>query len=216
MFNKAIHWGYLTQNPLHDVQDFKEPPGRVRYLTDVEVEILLNSCYGHIKSIVIVALNTGMRKGEILNLEWRDVDLRNRLIIIRNTKNNESRTIPINEILYETLTLLGHTTDEQYVFANRNGNPFGDVRTSFRNALKRAGIEDFRFHDLRHTFASKLVMRGVNIRTVQTLLGHKDIAMTMKYSHLSDAHLKEAVKKLEVGTNLAQEASTKRRGLAKH
>ena len=215
MFSKAIHWGYLTRNPLRDVKDFKEPPGRVRYLTDVEIEILLNSCYGHIKDIVIVALHTGMRKGEILNLKWQDVDLRNRLIIIRNTKNNESRTIPINEPLYETLKMLGPTTNEQYVFADRDGRPFGDVRTSFRNALKRAGIKEFRFHDLRHTFASKLVMRGVDIRTVQTLLGHKDITMTMRYSHLSDAHLKEAVKKLEVGTNLAQETSTKTRGLAK-
>jgi integrase len=215
MFNKAIHWGYLTQNPLCTVRDFKEPPGRVRYLTDVEIEILLNSCYGHIKDIVTVALHTGMRKSEILNLKWQDIDLRNRLIIIRNTKNNESRTIPMNETLCDMLQMLSPTNEQQYVFANREGKPFGDVRTSFRNALKRAGIKDFRFHDLRHTFASKLVMRGVDIRTVQTLLGHKDIAMTMRYSHLSDAHLKEAVKKLEVGTNLAQETSTKTRGLAK-
>jgi integrase len=215
MFNKAVHWGYLTRNPLRDVQDFKEPPGRVRYLTDVEIEILLNSCFGHIKNIVTVALNTGMRKGEILNLRWQDVDLRNRLIIIRNAKNNESRTIPINETLHDMFRMLIPTTDGEYIFANKEGKPFGDVRTSFRNALRRAGIKDFRFHDLRHTFASKLVMRGVDIRTVQTLLGHKDIAMTMRYSHLSDSHLKEAVKKLEVGTKLAQETSTRMRGLAK-
>lgn len=216
MLNKAVHWGYLSQNPLRDVKDFKEPPARVRYLTDVEIEILLNCCYGHIKSIVIVALTTGMRKGEILNLKWQDIDLRNRVITIRDTKNNESRTIHMNETLYEMLRSLGPEIGEQYVFVKEDGKPFGDIRTGFRAALRRAGIKNFRFHDLRHTFASKLVMNGVDIRTVQTLLGHKDITMTMRYSHLSNAHLREAVQKLEVGTNLAQEASAKTKGLAKH
>lgn len=93
---------------------------------------------------------------------------------------------------------------------------YSDIKSPFKGALKRAGIENFRFHDLRHTFASKLVMAGVDIRAVQELMGHKSITMTMKYSHLSDAHLREAVKRLEVGTDLAQEPLRKTGVPAKH
>jgi len=199
MFNKAIQWGYLTKNPFVNVRKFKEPPGRLRYLTDVEIQILLNCCNGHTKDTVRMALNTGMRKGEILNLKWADVDMHNRVITVRESKNNETRNIPINDTLYTMLKEISTHKRGYYVFANDNGKPYGDIRTGFRKALKRAGIADFRFHDLRHTFASKLVMNGVDIRTVQTLMGHKDISMTMRYSHLSSAHLKEAVKKLESG-----------------
>ena len=96
--------------------------------------------------------------------------------------------------------------NNQYVFvSDRTGKPYTDVKTSFKTALKHAGIEDFRFHDLRHTFASRLVMAGENIRTVQELLGHKDIKMTMRYSHLSTAHKQKAVRKLDVCTETKQE-----------
>jgi len=205
MQNKAVEWGLLDFNRLRIVRRFKEPPGRLRYLTDSEIGKLLKSCANHIKSIVMVALNTGMRKGEILNLRWSNIDMKNRIIMIRKTKNNEMRMIPINNTLYYELKTIGAQSNGQYVFTNQNGKPYGDVKTGFNAALRRAGIKDFRFHDLRHTFASRLVMAGVDIRTVQELMGHKDIKMTMRYSHLSDAHLKEAIKKLENGTKLAQE-----------
>ncbi len=106
--------------------------------------------------------------------------------------------------------------DTQYVFSHEDGSPYSDIRSTFKGALKRAGIENFRFHDLRHTFASKLVMAGVDIRAVQELMGHKSITMIMKYSHLSDAHLREAVKRLEVGTDLAQEPLQKTGVPARH
>jgi integrase len=204
MFNKAVAWDNLSSNPLQKVAKFKEPPGRVRYLSDEEMKKLLDCCNGHVKSIVIMALNTGMRRGEILNLKWGDVDMKNRVIIVWQTKNNEMRQIPINETLYDELRMIGKQLNEQYVFCNDNGKPFLDVKTGFKAALKRANVRNFRFHDLRHTFASRLVIAGVDIRTVQVLLGHKDIKMTMRYSHLSDAHLKEAVRKLENGTNPSQ------------
>lgn len=200
MFNKAVEWGYLGSNKLKAVKRFKEPPARVRYFNDEENENLLRCCNEQLKSIVITALNTGMRKGEILGLQWTDVDMKNRIITLRNTKNNEARTIPINDILYKELKSIGPEGDGQYVFSHENGDRYDDIKTAFKGALKRAEIKNFRFHDLRHTFASRLVMAGVDIRTVQQLMGHKDIKMTMKYSHLSDAHMKEAVKRLEYST----------------
>ena len=155
-----------------------------------------------------MALNTGMRKSEILDLRWENIDLDNRAITIRKSKNNEIRIIPINELLYGVLKKLYNHKTSEYVFT-RFGNPVRDVRTAFNNALKLASIEDFRFHDLRHTFASHLVMNGAHLRTVQQLMGHKDIKMTMRYSHLSKDFVQEAVENLgakfqQYGTNMAQ------------
>jgi len=205
MLGKAVKWGHLSTSPSNGVAKFKEPPGRVRYLSDDEIERLLRYCAEHIRPIVVMALNTGMRRGEILNLKWQDVDLRNRVIKIRKTKNNETRIVPINDTLYNELMAIEPGIGNRHVFIDNDGNPLGNIKKGFYGAMRRASITDFRFHDLRHTFASRLVLAGVDIRTVQELLGHKDIRMTVRYSHLSDMHLKEAVKKLEVGTNLAPE-----------
>lgn len=114
-----------------------------------------------------------------------------------NEKNNESRIIPINQTLHLEFLALFEKREGEYVFPGRNGQPPKDIRTGFSTALKKVGIEDFRFHDLRHTFGSHLVMQGVNLRTVQQLMGHKDIKMTMRYSHLSPEHVQEAVEKLD-------------------
>jgi integrase len=217
MFNKAVQWGYLVTNPLRMVNKYKEPPGRVRYLSELEIRRLLQHCTEHIKPIIIMALHTGMRKGEILSLKWSDIDMHNRTITIRKTKNNEVRILPINNALYRILKVMWQQLDNQYVFSNTEGKPYSDIKVGFRAALRRAGIKDFRFHDLRHTFASRLVMAGVDIRTVQVLLGHKDIRVTMRYSHLSDQNLRRAVDKIgfseysgsEDRTNTAQLASGK-------
>ncbi len=200
MFNKAVEWGYLKGNHLRIVRNFREPPGRLRYLTNTEIERLVNACACHLRPIVIMALNTGCRRGEILNLTWADVDLENRFITIRKSKNNEIRTIPINDTLYEMLMMLPRDGGSETVFTSADGKPYTDIKRSFTTALKKAEIKDFRFHDLRHTFASQLAMVGVDIRTIQELMGHKDIRMTLRYSHLSDAHLRDAVKKLVNGT----------------
>lgn len=205
MLGKAVKWGYLSANPADGVAKFKEPPGRVRYLNEDEIERLLECCSGHIRPVVVMALNTGMRRGEILGLKWQDVDLPNRVSKVIRTKNNEMRMIPINGTLYNELAALEPGIGNCHVFVDQDGNPLGNIRTAFCGALRRAGIKSFRFHDLRHTFASRLVQAHVDITTVQKLLGHKDIRMTLRYSHLSDTHLKEAVKKLEVGTKMAPE-----------
>lgn len=197
MYTKAFEWGYVKTNPAKVVKLLKEPPGRLRYLKPDEVETLLKTCAGHIRPIVVTALNTGMRKSEILRLRWPEVDLKNRKIMVVNAKNNEVRVIPINQTLYQELSVLPRKPEGEYVFSNQQGRPIGDIKKGFSSALKRAGIADFHFHDLRHTFGSQMVMQGVDIRTVQQLMGHKEIKMTMRYSHLSPEHVQEAIERLD-------------------
>jgi integrase len=197
MCTKAVEWGYLKANPLKSVKFLKEPPGRLRYLTREEMNALIAACSHHLKPIVITALHTGMRKSEILGLRWQDVNFAARMITIRQTKNNEPKVIPMNQTLYAELQSLPRHLHSDYVFCNEVGERYDEVKRSFHTACRRAGIKDFRFHDLRHTFASHLVMRGVPLRTVQELLGHKTGQMTLRYTHLSTPHLQEAVTILE-------------------
>lgn len=201
MYNKAIEWGYVGRNPMRGVRLLKEPPERLRFLSPEEVEVLLEQCSVYLRPIVVTALHTGMRKSEILGLKWSQVDLRECTITIEKTKTNERRVIPINDVLLEEVRKIPRRLRSDFVFCNKNGEPYGDVSKGFKAAVRRAGVENFRFHDLRHTFASHLVMCGVDLRTVQELLGHRTMKMTVRYSHLSKAHLQEAVNRL--GTNLA-------------
>ncbi|HEX9867760.1 MAG TPA: site-specific integrase, partial [Candidatus Tectomicrobia bacterium] len=113
-------------------------------------------------------------------------------------KNGESRSVPMNRVLTATLKAVKLKGAEgERVFCNRQGTPYRSFRTAFERAVRKAGIQDFTFHDLRHTFASRLVMAGVDLPTVKELLGHKDITMTLRYAHLSNDHKQAAVKKLE-------------------
>jgi len=198
MFTKAIEWRYVKVNPAKAVRRLKEPPGRLRYLSLDEIQALLKACSDHIRPIVVTALNTGMRRSELFNLRWSDIDFKNRKITVVNSKNNESRIIPINQTLHEELSNLYQRAQGEYVFTRKDGRPLKDVKKGFSSALKKAGIKNFRFHDLRHTFASHLVMQGVDLRTVQQIMGHKDIKMTMRYSHLSPDYVQKAVEKLDI------------------
>jgi site-specific recombinase XerD len=204
MCNKAVEWGYGKKNPVNGVKLLKEPPGRIRFLEAAEIDKLLQAvdglkrgCGRYLRPVVVLALNTGLRKNEILQLKWKDIDLKEKKITVKRTKNNEIRTVPINDTLYQELVKVTRHPEGEYIFCDKSGIPYGNVRKSFESALEVAKIEDFHFHDLRHTFASHLVMKGCDLRTVQQLMGHKDIKMTMRYSHLSKAHLQEAVSKLD-------------------
>lgn len=197
MYSKAIEWGYLKANPAKGVKRLKEPPGRLRYLRPEEVDALLKCCSENLRPLVITALNTGMRRGELLNLKWPQVDLENRKITVVDAKNNESRVIPMNQTLHRELLDLSRKVKGEYVFYSRYGRPFKEIKEGFTGGLKKAKIDDFRFHDLRHTFGSHLVMQGVNLRTVQQVMGHKDIKMTMRYSHLSPEYVQEAMERLD-------------------
>jgi integrase len=175
------------------VKFFKENNKRVRYLEKEEIPRLINNCCEYLKGIVIIAVNTGMRRGEIFNIKWQDIDLNNGIIYIRNSKSGEKREIPINEAVKRAFINIRKHPDSSYVFYKLGGNPRRDIRKTFLQALKKSGIVGFRFHDLRHTFASQLVMSGVDLNTVRELLGHKTIQMTLRYSHLSCDHKKRAV-----------------------
>ncbi|MHC4277820.1 MAG: tyrosine-type recombinase/integrase [Planctomycetota bacterium] len=200
MLGKAVDWGMVGEDALKTirrVKPLKTPPGRLRYLSQEDCQALIEACSIHLKPIVMTALNTGMRRGEILGLRWEQVDLKHGFILLDITKNGERREIPINATLRATIEAIPHGLESKYVFFDRNGNPFKDVKKSFHTALKRAGIRDFRFHDLRHTFASHLVMAGEHIVTVQELLGHKTLTMTLRYAHLAPDHKVKAVMSLD-------------------
>jgi len=210
-FNKALReWGWVKDNPVTRIPMEKEPPGRVRYLTDEEFEKLLKACPEWLRPIVLTARHTGLRKGNILSMKWHQVDLSRRVITIERTKNGERLGIPINETLLELLKRLSKVRyiGSEHVFYHPpakkknakgtfNGRRYYEVKASFQNALKEAGIEDFRFHDLRHCFASALVQRGVDLYGVQRLLGHKSHEMTQRYAHLAPENLRKAVLKLD-------------------
>ena len=172
---------------------FKENNQRLRFLTEVEIDSLLTACTPHLRPIVETALHSGMRRGELLSLKWEQI--RNGFIYLTETKSGKARQIPINDRLAEVFREVrrGNQLKSPYVFCDSQGRRFYEVKRSFVSACRRAGLEDFRFHDLRHTFASRLVMKGASLKAVQELLGHADMKMTMRYAHLSQEHLRDSV-----------------------
>jgi integrase len=193
LLNKAVSWGRVQENVARHVKFFKEPKGRLRFLEGEEIVKLLSNCNKRLKPIVVLALNTGMRRGEILGLKWQDVDLRRNIITLLDTKNGEKRDVHINEQVKTALIRIERHPESPYIFCNAGGKPYYDIRKSFFTALQKSGIKNFHFHDLRHTFASQLVMSSVDINTVRELLGHKDIRMTLRYSHLAPSYKKRAI-----------------------
>lgn len=160
--------------------------------------LTISPCDKHLKPIVITALNTGMRRGEILSLTWDRVDLKHGFILLDITKNGERREIPINGTLLATFKGLTRRLDIPHVFYDsKTGKPYQDVKKSFHSACKTAKIKDFHFHDLRHSFASQLVMAGIDLTTVKELLGHKTLTMTLRYAHLAPGHKVKAVDVLD-------------------
>ena len=192
--NLAVEWDYLEVSPAARVAKLKEPPGRVRYLNRAEADALLAACTPELYPVVATALHTGLRFGEILALEWGDVDLKRRQLRVVDSKNNDTRVVPINEILYNVLSSM--RGQDGKIFKSRRGEPYRSVRTSFEKALKEAGIKNFTFHDLRRTFASWLAMEGVPMSTIGKLLGHKTPHMTMRYAHLAPEYLADVVELL--------------------
>jgi len=192
MFNLAIEWGLTGSNPVRGVKFFRVNNEPMRILTEEEFSKLYDYSADHLRPILLCAISTGMRKSEILNLKWQDVDFHSDAITVRDSKNFDFRVIPINETLKSVLNELHDMPSNDFVF-NYKGQPVKEVKRSFETALKKSGITKYRFHDLRHTFATRLVMNGVDLVTVQELLGHKSIIMTKRYSHPTPEHKKKAV-----------------------
>ncbi len=198
IFNKAISWDYFVNvNPLKKVKFFKVDNTRYRYLNEAEIEKLLSACNVRLKPFVLIALHTGMRRGEISSLEWREINFEQGHITIDRTKSKSKRTriVPINDVVKKELMAIAKHPTSPYVFHNEEGCP-SNFREAFDGALERAEIKDFRFHDLRHTFASHLAMLGISLHTIADLLGHSSTIVTKRYSHLSPDHKSSVVEKL--------------------
>lgn len=189
IFNKAIGWGYLDESPMKDFKFFSEKDNFLeRVLSPEEEKRLLKNCAsGAVRDFIVFGLNTGMRKSEILSLEWKNVSLEQRVILVTMTKSGRNREIPINDALYSLLVRLHSTNGNGRMF------PYENVYWSFKKAARLAGIPEVRLHDLRHTFATRLIESGVDIITVRDLLGHSQSAVTERYTHPNESLKRVAV-----------------------
>lgn len=207
MFNVAIReWDWLRDNPVSRLSfSIGNKNARDRWLTGEEEQALLKFATNPwwLRPLLITALHTGMRKGEILNLKWSDVDFKRRCLTVQKSKNGTKRTIPMSNTLFKTLEEIKVRDITGRVF------PISDrsLRAAFGKVIEKSGIEDFRFHDLRHTFATRLVQNGVDLYKVKELLGHKTIAMTMRYAHHYPESLRSSVEVLDACYNSATMAA---------
>jgi integrase len=185
MFNLAIDWDlYLSSNPLRKVKFFQEVNTGFRVLGLEEESRLLANATPAIQDIVLYALNTGSRIGEIFSLRWQDVNLERNLITVFAPKTQKTRLIPINPDVRRILEFWALGRKNEFVFYNqKTGTPFVDLSAGLELACKKAGISGVTWHTLRHTFASRLLERGVDIMTVKELLGHSTVTVTMRYTH---------------------------------
>jgi integrase len=187
-------WHWMTENPFLQVKKLAEPTGRTRFLSDSEREALLKACREsqspELLPVVLIALITGARWGEILNLKWGDVDFERGLLILRDTKNKDTRSVPVTgealELLRQRSRVRSIGTD--LVFPSARGDAPISLHKSFDRAVQRAGLANFRFHDLRHTAASYLAMSGATLSEIAAVLGHRTLQMVKRYSHLTNQH----------------------------
>jgi integrase len=202
----AYAWLEIASKP-PEIPWPKCPPPQTDYLTPDECEILLSHAGGVVREMILMALRTGMRQGELKGLQWSSVDWENRVVIVKHSycdreknigspKNNRIRSIPLDADLYEVLYRARKLTG--YVFTNAKGGPLNHSWLSYHlyNLCTRAGLRRIRWHTLRHTFASHLAMKGVPLNTVQALLGHSTILMTMRYAHVAPSTMRAAIELL--------------------
>ena len=211
MFNLAIDWDlYLGSNPVRKVKFFQEINMGFRTLSGEEERKLLANATPYIQDIIAFDLNTGLRIGEILSLRWENVDMERNLLSIFALKTHKTRTVPINSDARRVLEVWAMGRKNEFVFYNHEtGKPFVDLDAGLALACRKAGIEGVTWHKLRHTFASRLVNRGVDIVTVQQLLGHSTVVTTMRYTHTNLDSKRNAVAKLEGnGDNLVTPCTT--------
>jgi len=198
VFNLAIHWDLLQSNPVKKVEFFKKVNHRDKAFNAEQQARLLSQCQGLLHDVVLVAMRTGMRLGEVLSLKKADIDFKENFIYLLETKNGKPRAVPMMDQVKEVLVRLAiGKTDADRIFVNRNGQPLKSVRTVFEAAMARAGLKDFRFHDLRHTYASDFLLSGGDIYVLARALGHSTVSMTERYGHLTKGHMLAQVRHLE-------------------
>ena len=201
-FNLALkEWDWVKENPCCRVKMERENNERERVLGYDEEERLLEACPQWLSEIIIFALDTGAREGEILTLNVKSIDPFRRVATILQSKTGQYKTIPLTSRVFEILKnkIKVRNLHHDLVFPSENGTKItaSNLGRAFRKALKKVGIEDFKFHDLRHSYASRLVQSGIDPYTIQRLLGHKDPKMVQRYAHHSVESLRIAVEALE-------------------
>lgn len=209
IFREARKRGYVHENPCRGITLPRVNNKLTRCLTDEQERRLLAASSDCFRPLVQAALYTGMRLGELLDLRWGDVDFETRIVTVVHGKGEKMRHIPMVPELVSVLENLPRAISEKgepspYVFNNPDtATRWIDIKKQWGRALRLSGIREFRFHDLRHTFASRLAQRGVSLKAIQDLLGHADLKMTMRYAHLAQNDLREAVAVLSSPTNKA-------------
>lgn len=210
ILTRSVESGLIRANPVHAKLFFAENDKAMRVLERGEVRRLIAACKGHIRDIVIFALHTGMRKGEILSMKWAYVKMEDGLICFGgNTKNGRKRVIPMSPTIRLMMReLRKRRGDSEYVFTYRHGGRMFDVKTGFKSAVRRAGLGHVRFHDLRHTCACHLLDKGVNIVDIKEWLGHSDLHMTMRYLSARPNKLRSAAAAIDYEGNEAARFTT--------
>ena len=194
-------YGWLAENPLHLVRKPLAPPGRVRCLSDAERLRLLDACQQSVQPalypLVVLALSTGARRGELSRLRWRDVEFQQGCVRFMQTKNGQPRVVPLGAVALAVLQAWcpAHAEHGAWVFPGTGCLPLHWAE-AWRTARRRAALQDFRFHDLRHTAASYLAMSGASLREIAEVLGHKSIAQTYRYTHLTLPHTRGVVERM--------------------
>ncbi len=188
-------WEWLNENPIRKVRKPKEPRGRVRFLDEDERKRLLAACKAseckQLYPVVVLALSTGMRQMEVMSLSWADIDLKRGYIILHETKNGERRSVPLvshARELIEAMSKVRRLDTNLLFYSEAKPTVPVFIRSHWGKALKAADIEDFKFHDLRHTAASYLAMNGASLAEIADILGHKTLQMVKRYAHLSEQH----------------------------
>lgn len=200
LFNRAKEWGlYDGENPVRSVKPFRESRGKLRYLEPEEEAALLAETREPLRTTCLLGLYAGLRvQSEALTLRKTDIDLRRGLLTVRieHEKIPRGRGVPLNRLLREALAAAMAASQGEYLFVKPDGTPYRKVRDAFKRACRRAGLKDVTPHTLRHTFASRLVMAGVDLRTVQELGGWAKLDMVQRYAHLSPSHKQQAVERI--------------------
>ena len=203
----VTEWEWLDDSPMRKVRKPTESRGRVRFLTDDERPRLLKACKesgnSYLYPVVVLALSTGMRQGEIMGLSWDNVDLIKGRAILHETKNGERRAVAITGHALDLLKEMSKVRriDSKLIFPSKEIAPQKpqkpmDLRTPWEAALKKAEISDFKFHDLRHSAASYLAMNGASLAEIAEVLGHKTLQMVKRYAHLSEGHTARVVESM--------------------
>jgi len=200
LLKRAMAWGFRDDNPVVTIENLREPKMGDRYLEDSEYQILLDACDPCLRALVVVAANTGIRRGELMTLRWEDVDFDNAQLVIRavNSKTSESRVVPLNLDVIESLKSLDPKPGGQVVpFKDFPRYRWDEVRRNLGwDRIENPRMKGWRWHDFRHDAASRMAMADVPLSKIGKILGHKSLVTTQRYAHLSDKSLHDAVDRI--------------------